>query len=224
MEYNLTRSRRKTLAIYITENAQLDVRAPLKMSVKDIESFLRLKESWINAHIAAKQEKNRLQNEFVLDYGSKLLLLGAEYPIEQRNGSRCGFDGTVFYMPGGFDGNAIKENAVKIYKLLAKKYIAAKVSAYSDAVGVTPCSVKINSAKTRWGSCSGRNSLNFSWRLMMASEAAVDYVVVHELSHILYHDHSNGFWTQVASVMPDYKECQKQLKAVQCRLSTENWE
>ena len=75
-------------------------------------------------------------------------------------------------------------------------------------MGVTPAGVKITSARTRFGSCSGKNSLCFSWRLMLYPPQAIDYVVVHEMAHIRHHNHSKDFWAFVASVMPDYRERQ----------------
>ena len=74
--------------------------------------------------------------------------------------------------------------------------------------------LRINGAKGRWGSCSGRNSLNFSWRLMLAPEHCVNYVVVHELCHILHHDHSAAFWREVERFFPGWKECRRQLAEV----------
>jgi predicted metal-dependent hydrolase len=95
---------------------------------------------------------------------------------------------------------------------LAKIIIPRKVAEFADIMGVTPSSVKITGAKTRFGSCSGKNTICFSWRVMLYPEKAINYVVVHELSHILHHDHSKKFWATVEKYMPDYKEAEKLLK------------
>ena len=94
----------------------------------------------------------------------------------------------------------------------AAEYIPARVALYAPLVGVVPAGVKITSAQKRFGSCSGKNSLCFSWRLMQYPPAAIDYVVVHELCHIHHHDHSRAFWAAVARVMPDYKQRQALLR------------
>ena len=94
----------------------------------------------------------------------------------------------------------------------AAAVIPERVAFYAKLMGVTPAAVKINGAKTRWGSCSGKNSLNFSWRLMLCEPDAVDYVVVHELAHIREHNHSPRFWAVVAEVLPDYKARRKMLR------------
>lgn len=97
-------------------------------------------------------------------------------------------------------------------KRKAKEIIPKKVSYYSSLMGLKPTAVKINTAKTRFGSCSSKNSLNFSARLMKYPEEAVDYVIVHELAHIKYHNHSKSFYDLIEKYMPDYKERIKMLK------------
>lgn len=97
-------------------------------------------------------------------------------------------------------------------KLHAKEVIFPKVKYYSEIMGVFPSKVRISEAKTRFGSCSSENSLSFSYRLMMYPEKVIDYVVIHELSHILHHNHGKDFWKTVEEFMPDYKEAEKMLK------------
>ncbi len=94
----------------------------------------------------------------------------------------------------------------------AKIILPQKVEHYSRIMGVTPTCVKINSAKKRYGSCSGKNSLNFSLYLMDKPEDFIDYVVVHELAHIKHHNHSNDFYSFVAQFMPNYKDIVKKNK------------
>jgi len=111
----------------------------------------------------------------------------------------------------------------QIYRLKAKEYIPSRVKEISKSMGVTPATIKINGAKTRWGSCSSLKSINFSWRLMMAEDAVIDYVVVHGLAHLIEMNHSPRFWAIVERIVPDYKERQIQLKNLQKKLSVENW-
>lgn len=88
----------------------------------------------------------------------------------------------------------------------AAAYIPGRVAHYGALMGLCPTAVKITAARTRWGSCSAKGSLNFSCRLMGQSPAAIDYVVVHELCHLRHMNHSAAFWRLVASVLPDHKE------------------
>lgn len=94
----------------------------------------------------------------------------------------------------------------------AAEILPGRVAHYAPLMGVTPTGVKITSARTRFGSCSGKNSLCFSWRLMRYPAEAIDYVVVHELAHIRHHNHSRDFWAFVESVLPDYRDRQSLLR------------
>ena len=106
----------------------------------------------------------------------------------------------------------ISNEEMAALKIKAKEIIPKKVQYYSSLMGLTPSSVKINSAKTRFGSGSAKGSLNFSARLMRYPEKAIDYVVVHELAHIKHHNHSKSFYSLIERYMPDYKERIKMLK------------
>ncbi|MCL2462828.1 MAG: M48 family metallopeptidase [Defluviitaleaceae bacterium] len=224
VEYTLIRSRRKTLAIHITGGAAVEVRAPLKMPRADIDRFVAAKEKWINAHLRKLTDSLAEKSSFYLDYGDKILLCGKEYPIAAEDGGRAGFDGERFFLPPGLPPESIKDAVIRVYKLLAKRILNAKAAEYSAIMGAAPLAIRINSARTRWGSCSGKNSLNFSWKLIMAGEDVIDYVVVHELAHIKEHNHSPRFWAAVAGVVPDYAAKKRALKALQEKLSREDWD
>lgn len=84
---------------------------------------------------------------------------------------------------------------------------------YGEAMGLHPTAVKITGARTRFGSCSGKDSICFSWRLLCYPAAAVEYVVVHELAHIAHKNHGPQFWALVAQTLPDYRQRQALLKA-----------
>ena len=94
----------------------------------------------------------------------------------------------------------------------AKEYLPMRVDYWSGIMGLTPTGLKITSARTRFGSCSGKNSLCFSWRLMQYPPEAIDYLVVHELAHIRHHDHSPAFYALIERYMPDWRERMKLLK------------
>ena len=98
-------------------------------------------------------------------------------------------------------------------KRRARVHLPARVAYYGAIMGLSPSSVKITSARKRYGSCSYKNGLCFSYRLMLCPERAIDYVVVHELAHIVHKNHGRDFYALIASVLPDYKERIKLLKA-----------
>ena len=104
------------------------------------------------------------------------------------------------------------ENDIKILREKALKELPPRVEYYSRIMGVKPTGFHITSAKTRYGSCSGKNSINFSLYLMAKDKKSVDYVVVHELAHIKHHNHSKEFYKEIEKILPDYKEREKLLK------------
>lgn len=79
-------------------------------------------------------------------------------------------------------------------------------------MGVQPNGVGIKTFKSRWGSCTVQGKLEFNWQIVLAPNRMVDYVVIHELCHLIHHDHSAQFWKEVARVMPEYGECRQWLK------------
>jgi len=97
------------------------------------------------------------------------------------------------------------------------------VERFAPLVGKAPQQVRITSAKTRWGSCSAKGGLNFSWRLLCAPPEAMDYVVVHELAHLIEFNHSSRFWAIVEGILPDYKARRQSLKEVQESLLRQGW-
>ena len=101
---------------------------------------------------------------------------------------------------------------IKLLKHAAECYIPLRVESYAKKMGVKPSDVKITTAKTRFGSCSAKNSLCFSCYLALYETKAIDYVIVHELAHIIEKNHSKRFYAVVEKYMPDYKDRIKMLK------------
>ena len=105
-----------------------------------------------------------------------------------------------------FSSNKSEDSAlVNKHKKYARKIFEAKVAYYNQFTGGNYTSITIRDQKTRWGSCSGRGTLSFNWRLILAPPEILDYVVVHELCHLTHMNHSKEFWELVESVIPDYK-------------------
>jgi len=223
ISYKLTRSKRKTVALYVRKGL-VDVRAPLRTPEQEIDRFVASKEKWIKNKLACLEERAERREGFSLNYGDIILYRGKQYQIVQKSGGRAVFDGDSFCVPQGLSPQEIKAACVRIYKKLAKKDLSEKVHYYAKRLSVDPLAVKVNTAKTRWGSCSAKKSLNFSWRLIMADDGVIDYVIVHELAHIIELNHSKRFWAIVKSILPDYKERQKRLKELQEKLAGEDWE
>ena len=224
VSYTLVRSGRRTLAIHITKDAAVEVRAPLRTPKTEIERFLASKEQWILSQLVKAQERANIRAGFSLSYGDSVTLRGIDYPIVERTGNRAGFNGECFYIPPGLTPEQVIGTVAQVYRGAAKHILTEKTAEYAARMNVKPQAVKINGAKTRWGSCSAKNGINYSWRLIMAEDDVIDYVVVHELAHIKEHNHSERFWAIVKSVIPDYRQRKERLKALQDKQFREKWD
>lgn len=222
--YKLIRSQRKTLSLRITAEAEVEVRAPLRMPLEKIEDFITEKENWLQKHLTHLTKAKENRHQFQVTYGMSLQLLGKPYKLSPRPGKEIGFDGQTFYAPPGLSSEELRNHFIRIYKTLAQEYLFSRASYFTQLMKVKPTGISLSSAKTSWGSCSGQNRIRFSWRLIMAEKSIIDYVVVHELAHILEHNHSPRFWAIVAAILPDYPQHRQGLRALQKRLEGENWE
>ena len=224
--YQLKRSNRKTIALHITQDG-LEVRAPNRVSQKRIDAFIDSKFDWIQANLEYMHKLKQSRHAFNLDYNTSIIIFGKEFLIsassyeDSRQGVVAIEDKLV--VPAGKTSEEIKKIVIAFYKKMSREYLAERVKFHSNAMGISEPTIRITSARTRWGSCNAKGGVNFSWMLMMADKDAIDYVVVHELSHIICHNHSSQFWNIVSKYCPDYKSAKKNLRLLAQRLNKENW-
>ncbi len=205
-------SRRKTIGLQITEKAELIIRIPFGTKDETIIKIIEKHKKWINK----KREEIIGRNlEFVpkrFFEGESFLYLGKNYPlkISKYQSEYLRFDNDSFIL---------KENTAESkrifmdwYKKKGYEIIRERVNHYALKYGFRYNNIKITGANKRWGSCSFKGNLNFSWRLIMAPLPIIDYVVVHELSHTKEKNHGKKFWRIVSSIIPDYKEKERWLK------------
>jgi len=208
----LIRSHRKTIGLQITNDARLIVRAPYFASEGLIRRLIRQKESWIKA----KQDyfKQRQSKGLVRKFqpGEEFLFLGKVYPlvISDDLPKAVVFDGSLKIAQVALSN--VKKHLENWYKSQALDYITPRVEDYAREAGLKHHAIKVNEARTRWGSCGHKNTLNFTWRLIMAPPRVVDYVIVHELMHLKEKNHSHKFWAEVAQIIPDYRQDERWLK------------
>ena len=221
-EYILNRSKRKTVALYVRDGV-VEVRAPLKTPKHEIDRFVNNKEKWINDKLAITGQRAALRESFTLDYGKHIAYRGRKYPIAAKEGDSIGFDDEQFYMPSELTSEQIKASCILIYKMLAKRDLSDRLDYFAQKMSAYPASVKITNARTRWGSCSAKKRICFSWRIIMADDDIIDYIVVHELAHLTELNHSERFWKTVENVLPDYLERRALLNEFHERISLEDW-
>ena len=223
INYTLIRSRRRTAAIYIRGDS-VEVRAPLRMPRSELDAFVSSKDKWITDRLNKSRALLSRREIFKLNYGDTIALLGGRYPIVGKAGARAGFDCASFFMPPDLPPERIKTVCVQTYRKLAKMHLTKRTYELAGKMPAKPVSIRITGAKTRWGSCSAKKNINFAWRLVMAAEDVVDYVIIHELAHLVEMNHSARFWAIVEKALPDYRLRRSKLRDVQKRLAGENWD
>lgn len=207
---------RKNITIKVDAGGQVTVLAPPGTSKKVIREQVQSKAGWIIKQI---DYFNNLELK-TLQYieGELFLYLGCEYPLHLEMDPcldtievRLDRDKLVVLTSTGNRG-IIREVMEAWYRQQAREKIMERLACYENRIARVPGRITIKSQKCRWGSCSARGNLNFNWRIVMAPERVLDYVVVHELCHLIEFNHSRKFWSLVAQVIPDYKESQEWLK------------
>jgi hypothetical protein len=207
----IIRSRRRTIALEITPTASLIVRAPLRAPAEYIEEIIRQKRSWIVRKFDEMKRRPR-QSGHEYAEGEIFLFLGREYPLHiLQDGSITIERSDKLYVSGTLLPD-IKNHIRRWYREEAHKEIQARCMWFSMKTGHVPTTIRITDARQRWGSCTHKGGLNFSWRLVQAPPEIVDYVVVHELVHISQPDHSRKFWNKVREILPDYERRRKWLR------------
>jgi predicted metal-dependent hydrolase len=223
LEYQLIRANRRTVSIHITGEATVEVRAPIRMPKEEIDRFVHSKADWIHQHLKRAQEDLASRESFRISFGDRLPLGGKMWEILRTSKNRPFFSEGGFCIPATAREDQIRRGVMTLYKKAAREVIPARVAHYAPRMGVTPTDLRIGSARTTWGSCSAGGRLNFSWFIMMGDMEMIDYLIVHELSHLIHHNHSAAFWAVVAIWIPDYQLQKKRLKALHEKLRGENW-
>ncbi|MBI3794526.1 MAG: M48 family metallopeptidase [Nitrospinae bacterium] len=208
----IVRSRRRTFALIVGRDATLTVRAPHRASEAEIRALVRIKSAWI---LRKQEDARKTFTEFApkkFTEGETFLYLGKKYELFVGENSAVPLElGEKFVLSKKYVG---REAGVflKWYRRRALEHISERVKTHSASAGLRPGMVKVNGALKRWGSCAAAGNLNFAWRLVMAPPEVVDYVVLHELSHLVHKNHSKRFWENVRALQPDYKANKKWLK------------
>jgi len=195
----------------ISHDATLVVRAPLRTSLSYIEKLVAEKSAWIERKMREFEKRPKAEKKN-FQAGEEFFYLGKKYKLELTNGLKIETtEDFEMLFPKVFLWRA-KSRMHDWYKKQALKEITERTKIISEKLNLEYSTLKISNAKTNWGSCGPKNSLNFNWRLIMAPESVVDYVIIHELMHILEKNHSAKFWNKVAVVMPEYKTARKWLR------------
>ena len=216
IRYTVRFERRSSIALRVGEDGSVQVRAPIGCPRAQIEAALEKHGRWLCARredAARAQAARHARPESLPFLGKRLPVRPAPDGIARRTEA-------AFLLPEG-DLAALLPQIAALYAQAARELLPARVAHFAGAFGARPASVRITGAAKRWGSCSRAGRLNFSWRLVAASSAAVDSVVIHELTHLEHFDHSADFRRLVRARTPDFDACEWELRALAQSLERE---
>lgn len=204
--YTLNQSNRKTMSIYVEKDTSVSVLAPQTVGMNEIEKALDKKLGWIYKQQAEFKILNpfEVQKEYIS--GENFLYLGRNYMLKliKEQDEPLKFYQSRFYLRKK-DAEKGKELFKEFYRKKGLIKINERIELYKYKLGVEPLNIKVMELQNRWASCSNK-ALNFHWKCLMAPINIIDYIVVHELAHLIYPNHTESFWNIVDKVMPDYKE------------------
>jgi len=209
-------NRRKTATVKV-EDGVVSVVIPQHLSCKEVERLVNRKARWVKEKLILQRDHiQHTEKEFVS--GECFAYLGRQYRLKLRKGPQK----PVKLIGGRLQVQLPQDQLTRTddvqqavrgwYKEHALAKLSEKSDRYAKLLRVSPASINIRAFKSRWGSCTAQGNVTFNWRVIMAPNRIVDYVVVHELCHLIEHNHGAKFWQSVGRVIPDYLECKGWLK------------
>jgi predicted metal-dependent hydrolase len=222
VRYTLVRSprRKKTIEVQVNGSGPVRISTPLDATRERVEQLLRARARWLIPRI--RPDEPAWAHEFV--DGETFLYLGRQARLRILD-ARAGEVPFVRLVRGRLEvrirpakRSSVKKRRVRLaleewYRVRAEAKLGERVAFYASRLRVRPSGIAIRSQANRWGSCSKDGVLRFNWRIVMAPMTLVDYVVVHELSHLAGHQaHAEPFWRAVARVLPDYEVRREELR------------
>lgn len=218
--YRLERSRRRSIGMTVRPEG-LQVRAPLATSLVAVERVLKDRAEWIVRKLAEQQQRGLEQHSARLQWGEQTelpylghpLRLALAVPLPGRTPALLQPEG-VLQLSLGAEASAeqIRSRVHAWWLQAARQHFTARLEHFAPQLGVQWRSLRLSSARTRWGSARSDGAIRLNWRLLHYAPEIIDYVVVHELSHLRHMDHSPRFWATVGSVLPDYRMLRQRLR------------
>ncbi|OIN92051.1 MAG: hypothetical protein AUJ20_08870 [Comamonadaceae bacterium CG1_02_60_18] len=223
--YEFKRSQRRSIGFSVGPEG-LEVRAPRWAALRDVNTALQSKSAWILRKLHEVRERHAQRAALAIDWrdGAQLPYLGQTITVQldpahavgAKGAQLINIDATHALLRVSLAHNAtakqVRDRVQAWLMQQARQHFLARLDHFAPALGVRYTRLGLSNAATRWGSASADGSIRLNWKLVHFSPAVVDYVVVHELSHLRVMDHSAQFWRTVASVVPDYPVLRQQLK------------
>jgi len=218
VEIDIVRSSRRTIALYVRPGGTLQIRAPWYVPVYALMQFVHQKTGWITRQRERLKEVKPAAEIKQLSNGSLIPFLGRDITVVLRPAERTRFELRGDELIIGFTGEIFPDMVAAIvdawYVHEAKKYFALRThelaGIHSDKLP-QPRSVVVRRMKRRWGSCGTGGNISFNRDLMKKEPALVDYVILHELCHLVHHNHGKEYYALLESIVPDYRERRRKL-------------
>ena len=205
--------RRKTVSIFIERDGSVRVLAPVTTSDEKIEAVVNAKAYQIFTKIARWKELNqgKVHRQFVS--GQSFLYLGRNYRLKltESQDVPLKISGGFFCLDKNFLSKADKVFK-EFYRNKAREKIRERLTLIEEKFSYKPTEIKILELQNRWASWTPTNRLNFHWKCVMAPVSVIDYIIIHEMAHLKYPNHSNEFWNELDKKMPEYRESANWLK------------
>jgi len=209
VEYRFVRRRRRTLGLSVDARG-LKVAAPLRAPWREIEGFLRDKRRWILAKLDAWSRTPKPPLLLGMS-GESLPLFGAPHMLEVREGAR-----SVSHEPGRLLVSAPRwralETLVRWLKVRALEALEPRAAHFAALLARPAPPIRLSNARTQWGVCGADGTIRLSWRLVHLDPALADYVVAHEVAHLVELNHSRRFWSVVASLYPEWRAARESIE------------
>jgi predicted metal-dependent hydrolase len=204
--------KRASMGITIDAYGNVEVQAPKGTTDEHVLQIIEGKWDWIQQK--SKEMKDRvLGNKVkVYDHGEIFLYLGNEYPIKVSQDITINKDYVIFeadklniYVKQ-LEDEKIKQALKRFYYQQCKTLVEKSIRSYQNHFKIKPRSIRISDNNSNWGTCDSKQQLTFNWKLAMAPQRVIDYVVVHEMCHLVHLNHDRSFWRLVGKILPDYEE------------------
>ncbi|MDD2234171.1 MAG: SprT family zinc-dependent metalloprotease [Desulfitobacteriaceae bacterium] len=214
-------TRAQRITIYVRQG-QVKVSVPVGVAERQVQKFILSKQQWIYKYWQQFQEQQILRDRKIYKSGQIFPYRGRNLTIEvgEHGYKTIGVSLIQDNLWINFPVNAplenrpyyIKKALVFWCKKQARQIFRNKLDHYAGIMGVKYKTLRIKEQKTKWGSCSAQGNINLNWKVIMAPDIVIDYLIIHELAHLKYLNHSRDFWDLVADYMEDYKQWRKWLK------------
>ncbi|PAE11299.1 zinc protease [Niallia circulans] len=217
IRYEIKYKNRTSIGITLDGYGNIEILAPKKTSDDYVHQVLEQNWNQIQTRIKEMQTRMASPQEKVYENKERFLYLGNSYPIDiiqditvVQEQVKFEVDKLCIYIKE-YDKKQIKKLLKRYYYQRSKSLVEERVSFYQSNFKTKPRSIRITDSKTNWGTCDSNFQLTFNWRLAMAPLEVIDYVVIHEMCHMVHLNHDRSFWRLVGKLMPDYKEKEKWL-------------